>query len=47
MMLVVTSLYTSILCKVMEKLISIRIMKYVDGPDILSDNQLRPDISKI
>ena len=30
---------TSILCKVMEKLISVRIMNYVDEHDILSDNQ--------
>ena len=30
---------TSVLCKVIEKLISIRIMKYVDEQGILSDNQ--------
>ena len=30
---------TSILCKVLEKLISVRIIKYADEHDILSDNQ--------
>ena len=30
---------TSILCKVLEKLISFRIIKYADEHDILSDNQ--------
>lgn len=30
---------TSILCKVLEKLVSVRIMNYVEGHDILSDNQ--------
>ena len=30
---------TSILCKVLEKLISVRIIKYADEYDILSDNQ--------
>ena len=30
---------TSFLCKVIEKLISVRIMKYVDEQGILSDNQ--------
>ena len=30
---------TSILCKVLEKLISVRILKYADEHDIISDNQ--------